>query len=141
MCCNAARCNAKTSRIDLPTILKELDALKITHRVEEVRKKAEGLITRIKGYRGRGQLNEGVPLRKGVSMLRSVATEPNMAASLPWLDPGNDDDRLLASLIEVMRQFPHSAVILVTRDINLQNKAELARVCFVEPPDLKVAGP
>jgi hypothetical protein len=120
----------------LPTVLKELDALKINHRVEDVRKKAEGLVTRIKGYRGRGQLNDGVPLRKGVSTLRGWAPEPNMQASLPWLDPTNDDDRLLASFLEVMRRFPHSAVILVTRDINLQNKAELAQVCFVEPPAL-----
>jgi len=118
----------------LPTVLRELDALKMNHRVEDVRKKAEGLITRIKGYRGRGQLNQGVPLRKGVSTLRGWGTEPNMKDSLPWLDPANDDDRLLASFLEVMRQFPHSEVILVTRDINLQNKAELAQVCFLEPP-------
>ena len=121
----------------LPTVLRELDQLKVTHRNEDVPKKAEGLITRIKGYRARGSLTEGVPLRKGASTLRGVATEPDMAASLSWLDAGNDDDRLLASFLEVMRQYPHSAVILVTRDINLQNKAELARVCFAEPPDVK----
>ena len=79
----------------LPTVLKELDKLKITSR-EDFRKKVDGLITRIKGYRGRGQLNEGVTLGKGVSTLRSVATEPNMAATLPWLDAANDDDRLLS---------------------------------------------
>jgi hypothetical protein len=125
----------------LPTVLKELDALKVNHRVEDVRKKAEGLITRIKGYRGRGQLNEGVPLRKGVSTLRSFGAEPNMQDTLPWLDPTNDDDRLLASFLEVMRRSPHSAVILVTRDINLQNKAELARVCYLEPPAQAGAAP
>jgi hypothetical protein len=125
----------------LPTMLKELDALKMNHRVEDVRKKAEGLITRIKGYRGRGQLNEGVPLRKGISTLRGWGTEPNMSDSLPWLDPANDDDRLLASFLEVMRKFPHSVVILVTRDINLQNKAELAQVCFLEPPAVPTATP
>ena len=86
----------------LPTILKELDTLKITSR-EDFRKKVEGLITRIKGDRGRGQLNEGVILCKGVSKLRSVATEPNMATALPWLDAANDDDRLLASFLEVIR--------------------------------------
>jgi predicted ribonuclease YlaK len=61
-----------------------------------------------------------------------------MAATLPWLDAANDDDRLLASFLEVMRQFPHSAVLLVTRDINLQNKAEFANVCFIEPPEPRV---
>jgi hypothetical protein len=62
-----------------------------------------------------------------------------MATSLPWLDPTNDDDRLIAGLLEVMRTYPHSAVLLVTRDVNLQNKAELARVPFIEPPEVKTA--
>jgi hypothetical protein len=64
-----------------------------------------------------------------------------MQDTLPWLDPTNDDDRLLASFLEVMRRFLHSPVILVTRDINLQNKAELAQVCFLEPPALPGAAP
>jgi predicted ribonuclease YlaK len=34
-----------------------------------------------------------------------------------------------------MRQHPRTPVILVTRDINLQNKAEYAGLPFVEPPD------
>jgi hypothetical protein len=37
-------------------------------------------------------------------------------------------------VIEVMRMKPRSAVLLVTRDINLQNKAEFANIPFVEPP-------
>ncbi|HEV3383709.1 MAG TPA: PIN domain-containing protein [Gemmata sp.] len=120
----------------LPTLLKELDAIKVNYRNEDVRKKAEGLITRIKGYRSRGQLNEGVPLRKGISTLLGWAIEPNMRETLPWFDTANDDDRLLASFMEVMRRFPHSAAILITRDINLQNKAEFAQLCFGEPPDV-----
>ena len=34
-----------------------------------------------------------------------------------------------------MREHVRTAVILVTRDINLQNKAEYAGLPFVEPPD------
>ncbi len=34
-----------------------------------------------------------------------------------------------------MHQHPRTPVILVTRDINLQNKAEYAGLPFVEPPD------
>ena len=45
------------------------------------------------------------------------------------------DDRLLATVVEVMRLHPHSPVTLVTRDINLQNKAEFACIPFVEPPE------
>jgi predicted ribonuclease YlaK len=58
-----------------------------------------------------------------------------MAESLPWLDAGNRDDRFIASVIEVMRAHPRSAVVIVTRDVNLQNKAEFASLPFVEPPD------
>ncbi len=128
---------ARFTIILLPTVLEELDGLKVNHRNEQVRKKAEGLIRRIKGYRGRGRLNDGVPLRTGVSTLRGWATGPDMETTLSWLDRENADDRLLATFLEVMRRFPHSVVALVTRDINLQNKAELARVPFLEPPQLK----
>jgi len=117
-----------------PTVLAELDSLKINHRNEVVREKSEGLITRIKGYRARGNLLDGVPLKRGVSELRSIAVEPDMNETLPWLDPANDDDRFIASVIEVMRQHPHSPVALVTRDINMQNKAAFASLPFFEPP-------
>ena len=53
---------------------------------------------------------------------------------LPWLDPASPDDRLLASCVEIMRLHPRSTVMLVTGDINLQNKAEFALVPFLEPP-------
>ena len=49
-----------------------------------------------------------------------------------WLDPSNADDRLMATFIEVMRRNPRSAVVLVTRDLNLQNKMEFARLPFIE---------
>jgi hypothetical protein len=120
----------------LPTVLQELDGLKVNARNDELRQKAEKLINRIKGYRSRGILTEGVTLRRGVSRLMAFAVEPVVSNALPWLDAGNADDRLLAGVIEVMRRFPHSPVVLVTRDLNLQNKAEFARIPFQEPPPL-----
>jgi predicted ribonuclease YlaK len=117
-----------------PTVLAELDELKANHRNEDVRTKAESLITRIKGYRNRGDLLTGAVLQKNVSQIRSVALEPNMSDSLPWLDAENKDDRFIASVIEVMRQHPHSPVVLITRDINMQNKASFASLPFDEPP-------
>ena len=119
-----------------PTVLSELDKLKIVYRLESVREKAEGLIRQIKGYRERGKLNDGVPLVSGVSALKSIAVEPNFNKTLSWLDPLNDDDRILASFIEVMKIYPNSPVIIVTNDINMQNKAEFAGIPFVEPPEL-----
>jgi hypothetical protein len=117
------------------TVLGELDRLKVEHRNPDFRAKAEGLINRVKSYRGRGELSKGVVLYRGVSTLRTVALEPDVKGSLPWLDPANEDDRILASLVAVMREHPRTPVILVTRDINLQNKAEYAGLPFVEPPD------
>ena len=119
-----------------PTVLSELDKLKIAHRMESVRKKTEGLIRQIKGYRGRGKLNDGIPLVNRISTLKSIAVEPNFNKTLSWLDPSNDDDRILASFIEVMKIYPNSPVIIVTNDINMQNKAEFAGIPFVEPPGL-----
>ncbi|MBP9762311.1 hypothetical protein KBD34_01700 [Patescibacteria group bacterium] len=119
-----------------PTVLSELDILKISHRSEDVRAKAETLIRTIKGYRIRGRLTQGIPLVKGVSQLIAFATEPKVAESLSWLDFSNKDDRYLASVIEVMRKMPRSPVVIITRDINLQNKAEFAELPYVEPPEL-----
>lgn len=50
----------KFTLILIPAVLKELDELKILHRNENVRDKADSLITRIKGYRSRGMLTKGV---------------------------------------------------------------------------------
>ena len=82
-----------------------------------------------------GRLADGAVVVTGVSNIIAIAVEPKMEASLPWLDPASKDDQILASVIEVMRMRPRSPVLLVTRDINLQNKAEFANMPFVEPPD------
>lgn len=119
----------------LPTVLSELDSLKINHRNEEVRKKAEKLIRMVKEYRRRGKLTAGVEVVKGKIKIQAMALEPRMESSLPWLDPENNDDRLLAGVIEVMRNRPRSLVMAVSRDINFQNKAEFASIPFVEPPE------
>jgi len=125
----------KFTLILLPTVLSELDRLKINHPNPGLRKKAETLIRQIKEYRRRGRLSEGVPILKDRIQLVAVATEPGKDSFLPWLDSSNSDDRILANTFEVMRSRPRSAVILVTRDINLQNKAEIALIPFVEPPE------
>ncbi len=120
-----------------PTILSELDSLKINHRNEEIRNKSISIINQIKDYRRRGSLTESVPIKKNKIYLQTLAIEPNFQDSLPWLDENNNDDRFLSSVLEVMRQNIRSTVYLVTSDINLQNKAEYSMIPFIEPPDLK----
>jgi hypothetical protein len=118
----------------MPTVLSELDKLKVDSRSESVRQKSEKLIRQIKEYKRRGKLTEGVTIVKNKIQLVAIAVEPKNSASLSWLDLDNNDDRLLASCFEIMRQMLNSQVILSTRDINLQNKAEFAHLSFVEPP-------
>jgi len=118
----------------VPTLLSELDSLKNEHRNPDVRQKAQDVIRQIKEYRRRGNLNDGVTVVADCIRLRSTAIEPRADEVLPWLDPLTPDDRMLASCIESMRAHPRSIVILVTGDINLQNKAEFARIPFIEPP-------
>ena len=54
-----------------------------------------------------------------------------MEDSLPWLDRELNDDRLIASVLEVMRQNLGSRVVLVTSDVNHQNKADAAGIVCV----------
>lgn len=121
----------------VPAVLAELDAHKMNHRNGDVRDKARGLIRQVKEYRSRGKLTVGVPVVSNRITLRALAVEPDLDASLPWLDSTISDDRILASCLEVMRSHPRASVVLVTADINLQNKAEFALMPFLEPPDVK----
>lgn len=118
-----------------PSVLKDLDKHKIEHRNENVRAKALKLIKKIKEYRRRGKLSEGVPIVKEKINLRTIAIEPNFEKTLKWLDSKNEDDRLIAEFLEIMRSNGDRPVILVTEDINLQNKCELADLPFIEPPE------
>lgn len=117
-----------------PSVLKDLDKHKIEHRNEKIRLKAEKLINALKEYRRRGKLIEGVTIKKDKIDLKTIATEPNFDKSLRWLDQNNDDDRLIAEALEIMRSNCFRPVLIVTADINLQNKCEVADFAFLEPP-------
>jgi hypothetical protein len=117
----------------VPGVVRELDEHKV-HRNASVRAKANRIARQIGEYRRRGRLTDGVPLRSSVSTIKMIAVEPRIDRSLPWLDPSSQDDRILASTIEVMRLYARSNVSLVTRDVNLHNKAEYALVPAVAPP-------
>lgn len=116
-----------------PSVFSELDQLKVISRNDDVRKKAQSIIRTIKEYRRRGRITDGVTLKKDVSTIRTLAVEPAFENTFSWLKRDNKDDRLLASFIEIIKEHTNSVVVLVTADINLQNKAEYARLPFVEP--------
>ena len=120
----------------VPSVLSELDKHKVDHRNEEVRKKAESLIRQIKEFRRRGNLAEGVAIVTDRIYIKAIATEPKLEQMLPWLDVNNEDDRFIASVLECMRSNTRSALCIVTRDINMQNKCEYSYLSYVEPPEL-----
>jgi len=107
--------------------LGELDELKMLHRNPEVREKAQKVITRIKGWRAQGPLLEGVLVDKTIQV-RAIHDEPNVANSLSWLDPSNKDDRIIATTLHIQSRAPSARIVLVTGDINLQNKSDAASV-------------
>ena len=121
----------KLTIIFLPTVLSELDELKIKSSNPNFQKKVKSVITRLKGYRQQGNLIDGVMVEKTIK-LKMVASEPNFERTLSWLVRENNDDRIIASALEIQRDNPSSAVCLVTSDINLQNKTEMARLSYID---------
>lgn len=120
----------------MPTVLSELDHLKLFGRNDNVRSNANKLVKQFKEYRRRGRLIDGVTIKKDKIIIKTFAIEPDFNRTLSWLKADNNDDRLLASFIEVLRKNPNDYVNLVTADINLQNKAEYANLPFIEVPEL-----
>ena len=123
----AIACDGTFVFLLLPTVLAELDGLKINHRNPDFRNKVNKAITRIKGWRNQGSLREGVTVDRTITV-KAVASEPQMDNTLSWLDENNRDDRIIASVLEVQSTYPNARVVLVTGDINLSNKADVARI-------------
>lgn len=117
----------------LPTVLEELDRLKMEHRDPAFSYKVGGVVTRLKGLRSQGDILAGVTVHKTVTV-QMIAAEPRFEETLQWLDPTNRDDRILAGALEIQRGHPAAVVILVTGDLNLQNKAAMAGMPFRELP-------
>ena len=114
-----------------PTVISELDSLKVNHRNENVRKKAESIIRRFKGFRKQGNIIEGVKINKNI-FLKFEPREPKFDNSLSWLDSTNNDDRIINSVLNFQVMNIYSDVILLSTDLNIQNKAELAGIEYID---------
>jgi predicted ribonuclease YlaK len=125
-------CLEKCTIMLLPTVLSELDDLKMHHREKDMREAVRHVISKIDGIFDRGNPLEGIDLNENVK-LKSIAKEPSFKNTLSWLDPNNNDDRILASVLEVQIKYPYAAVRIVTSDINMKNKAIQASI-----PSLKI---
>lgn len=76
----------------------------------------------------------GLPKVTKSNRALAVAKEPDRELAPSWLDPDSRDDRLLAACLELQGDRPEAALILVTGDLNLQNKADAVGLPYVEPP-------
>jgi hypothetical protein len=122
----------------LPPVLGELDELKIAHKNPDVREGAKRAITRIKGWRDQarragGTLNDGAVV-DGTITIQSLHVEPDVKGSLSWLDATVADDRIIAAVLAVAAEHPAARVVLVTGDVNLQNKADAAMLETADTP-------
>lgn len=121
----------KITIIILPTIISELDKLKITHRNEEFRNKVTSIIKRLKGYRNQGNILDGVFIEKKKICIKMIASEPKFEKLPNWLDKGNNDDKIIAGILDYQAHDFNSTCYLISGDINLLNKAELSSIqCF-----------
>jgi predicted ribonuclease YlaK len=117
----------------VPTVLGELDRLKVDHRDPDVREKAQKAITRIKGWSQQGPLLNRVKVDKSMT-IKALAREPDMQQTLSWLDANVPDDRIIASILSLQAERPGARIVLVTGDVNLQNKSNAALVETAEAP-------
>jgi hypothetical protein len=117
----------------VPTVLGELDDLKDRGKTQELRDRAQGVVRRLKGLRDKGDLATGVRLTKAVTV-KTEAREVNVREVLGWLDPAVPDDRLLACALRLQSDHPAGSVVLVTSDLNLQNKADAVGMPYLETP-------
>ncbi len=123
-----------------PTVLAEIDLLKVDRRkTQDVQDKAKSLSKMIKEYIRRGDISEGIDVVKGKIRLRAVAVEPNFACSLPWLDKDNNDDRIIASFVEILKSCSRTKVFLATGDINLMNKVVSFKLPYINSDDIELA--
>jgi rRNA-processing protein FCF1 len=115
------------------TVLGELDDLKDRGRTPDVREKAYKVVRRLKGLRDRGSLADGVTVA-GQVRLRLEHREVDARSVLSWLDPAVPDDRILGAALRLQSDHPAGVVVLITGDLNLQNKADAVGLPYADPP-------
>lgn len=121
--------------IILPTVLSELENQKSYHKNQVYKKKVKSVITRLKGFRNQGDVLNGIIVNKTITV-KMIATEPDFDQTLSWLKANINDDRIIASTLELQVQYPSNQIILITADLNLQNKAQLANLTVFDTDDL-----
>lgn len=115
----------------LPAVLRELDELKMKSWDEEFRKKVRTAVKRIERFENRGNLQKGITIQRTIR-IKLFPVEPDFTKASKWLDEEDNEDRIIASAMEVQRTNPSDIVMLASADSNLQNKAEMAYFPYVK---------
>ena len=115
----------------LSTVLRELDELKMKSWDMECTKKVKSVLKRLDRFQNRGNLHDGITIYKTIR-LKIFTTEPDLTKAASWFDKDNNDDKIIAGAIEIQRTNPSDYVLIATSNKNLQNKAEMAYLPYVE---------
>jgi hypothetical protein len=118
----------------VPTVLGELDLMKRAGRTHDIQNAAKAVVRRLKNLRDKGDPLKGVAVTKTISA-RFPMEHPKAAwTALPdWLDLDLPDDRIVAAALTIQRSRPADVVVVVTSDLNMQNKAAALGLPYVEP--------
>jgi hypothetical protein len=115
------------------TTISELDDLKTGKRDENFRRRLKTAINHLSEMMTMGNIREGIELSNGI-IVKMLATEPNFSNLPKWLDPSINDDRIVASAIELQRSNPKSSIAILANDLNMQNKGGLAGIPVMKVP-------
>jgi len=115
------------------TTISELDDLKTGKRDENFRRRLKTAINNLSEMMRMGNILEGIELPNGI-IVKMLATEPNFSNLPKWLDPSINDDRIVASAIELQRSNPKSSIAILANDLNMQNKGGLAGIPVMKVP-------
>ncbi len=115
------------------TTISELDDLKTGKRNDSFRRRLTTAINHLSEITTMGDVLSGVVLGNGI-LVKMLATEPDFSKLPTWLDRSINDDRIVASAIELQRINPKSTITILANDINMQNKASLAGLPVMKVP-------
>jgi hypothetical protein len=118
--------------IVVPQVNRELDKHKNESSDSVRQQKAELVIRQFEEFARRGDTISGVPIAGRLCYREEgVDVEPDPEDGL---HVGNDDDRILANILQLRRRHPEAGVVLVTRDQNLKAKARRHGLTTDGPP-------
>lgn len=103
----------------VPVVFRELDRHKDMHPVKKLRHRVRALISKLSKMLDQGTEHK---LREAVT-LRFEAREPTLDFGQHRLRPDQNDDQLVASILQFRLDQPGAQVVLVTADLGLKIKA------------------